>query len=43
MDNKKQNGSYYTSPLLANFLVKHIFEHYSLPNNLKILEPSCGD
>ncbi|WP_292462969.1 N-6 DNA methylase [Methanolobus sp.] len=43
MENQKQNGSYYTSPLLANFIVKHIFEHYVLPKKVKILEPSCGD
>lgn len=43
MPDKKQNGSYYTPQLLSDFLIKHIFSSYDLPDSFNILEPSCGD
>ncbi|MFA5934554.1 MAG: N-6 DNA methylase [Candidatus Paceibacterota bacterium] len=45
MINQKKNGSYYTPEIISNFIVKRIFntKHYSLPNEIKILEPSVGD
>ena len=43
MPDKKQNGSYYTPQLLSDFLIKHIFSSYDLPDTFNILEPSCGD
>jgi len=45
MNNKKQNGSYYTPTIIADFIVKRVFDtrHYSLPANLNVLEPSAGD
>ncbi len=41
----KTTGSYYTPPILAEFLVKHIFSNHITDSfkQFKILEPSCGD
>lgn len=38
----KSTGSYYTPSILSEFLVRHIFDNYNI-NNLRVLEPSCGD
>lgn len=43
MDNKKLNGIYYTPTLLADFVIKYIFEEYTFNKEINILEPSCGD
>lgn len=43
MTNKKNTGSYYTPKILSDFLISHIFNKYITRNNLRILEPSCGD
>lgn len=42
---QKETGSYYTPLLLADFMAYHIFdrEHYQLPDEIKVLEPSVGD
>ena len=45
LTNQKETGSYYTPPLLADFMVYHIFDkrNFILPENVSILEPSAGD
>jgi adenine-specific DNA-methyltransferase len=43
MNSQKKTGSFYTPPALSRFLIHHIFNNYSLDNDLNILEPSCGD
>jgi adenine-specific DNA-methyltransferase len=40
---RKKNGSYYTPPFLARFILKHISSSIASKNNLSILEPSVGD
>jgi adenine-specific DNA-methyltransferase len=42
---QKEIGSYYTPQLLADFMVYHLFDkaHYTLPDEVSILEPSVGD
>lgn len=40
---KKTTGSYYTPPLLADFMVYHLFSEYKFSQNINILEPSSGD
>jgi adenine-specific DNA-methyltransferase len=41
----KKNGSYYTPKIMADFIIKRLFNkrHYAVGNILNILEPSCGD
>src|SRR3989344_247102 len=41
--NKKTTGTYYTPPLLADFMVRHVFMSYKFGDDIKILEPSVGD
>jgi len=43
MINSKKSGSYYTPPLLADFMVYHLFTKYKFKKNIEILEPSAGD
>ncbi len=45
MISKKENGSYYTPDIIADFIIKRVFDkqHYSLPKKIKVLEPSVGD
>ena len=45
MTRKKENGSYYTPDIIADFIVKRVFDkrHYTLPDKLQVLEPSVGD
>lgn len=43
---KKETGSYYTPPLLADFIVYHLFgdmSEYNFAETIKVLEPSAGD
>jgi adenine-specific DNA-methyltransferase len=41
----KKNGSYYTPQIMADFIIKWLFNrrHYSIDDNINILEPSAGD
>ena len=43
ISDKKENGSYYTPPLLSDFIVFHLFDKYDFSNEIHILEPSSGD
>lgn len=45
MINQKENGSYYTPEIMADFIVKRIFDTkcYKLPKKVSVLEPSVGD
>jgi adenine-specific DNA-methyltransferase len=40
---KKNNGSYYTPELLADFIMAHVSPHFEASEKLSILEPSAGD
>jgi adenine-specific DNA-methyltransferase len=43
---KKESGSYYTPPLLADFIAYHLFgdtSEYSFAKSINVLEPSAGD
>lgn len=43
---RKETGSYYTPPLLADFIVYHLFgnmSEYNFAKNINVLEPSAGD
>lgn len=43
MTNKKNTGSYYTPPYLADFISKRVFSHFENRTRISILEPSVGD
>lgn len=45
MNGTKQNGAYYTPQLMADFMVRRLFnkKHFSVASDIKILEPSAGD
>lgn len=43
VSNKKSTGSYYTPPILADFMVYHLFSKYEFSKDIRILEPSSGD
>jgi adenine-specific DNA-methyltransferase len=45
MRTQKQNGSYYTPEIIADFIIKRVFDnnHYSLPQDISVLESSVGD
>jgi len=40
---KKNTGSYYTPPYLADFISKRVFSHFEGRTRISILEPSVGD
>lgn len=42
-NSKKENGSYYTPPILSDFIVYHLFDKYKFSDDISILEPSSGD
>lgn len=41
----KKNGSYYTPPIMADFIIKRLFDkdHFEVGGDINILEPSAGD
>ncbi|MCZ8215127.1 MAG: Eco57I restriction-modification methylase domain-containing protein [Cyclobacteriaceae bacterium] len=40
---RKKNGSYYTPPFLAEFILRHVSSNIKGRKSLSILEPSVGD
>ncbi len=43
---RKETGSYYTPPLLADFIAYHLFgdmSEYKFAKSIRVLEPSAGD
>ncbi|MFA6177492.1 MAG: N-6 DNA methylase [Candidatus Paceibacterota bacterium] len=45
MRTRKENGSYYTPEIIADFIIKRVFDnkHYFLPRDISVLESSVGD